>query len=346
MLNQMNVRSRKRPGIAAIQRWLFAIATCSVFLIAPLARAEDEGEFAPAVERAQARMVKIFGAGIGRSPGYGTGLIVSPEGDIITSQGVHLATSNLRVITPDGETHFAKVVRRSQNLQAALLKIEAKTPDYFDLTETSTLESGDWILGISNCFKVADGAEPLSVNVGVLALRTRLEARRGVQDFPYHGDVLLIDAITSNPGAAGGAVVSVEGRLAGMIGKVIEGKNTNTRLNYAVPTNLLHDFLTKPEEVANIEPPGTDEPGELGIRLFGLAGRRGPAYVDRVVAGTPAAAAGIKSDDLVISLDGKAIKSSSDFQNAIAAIKAGQEVTVIVKRKNDLVTLQLTAAPK
>src|SRR5688500_15649767 len=154
--------------------------------------AADDGEFAPAVQHAQARMVKIFGAGIGRSPGYSAGLIVSPDGDIITSQGVHLATSNLRVITPEGETHIAKVVGRSQNLQAALLKIEAKTPDYFDRTEQAALEPGDWILGISNCFKVADGAEPLSVNVGVLQLRTRLEARRGVQDFPYHGDVLLI----------------------------------------------------------------------------------------------------------------------------------------------------------
>jgi len=307
----------------------------------------EEGEFAPAVSHAQARMVKIFGAGIGRSPGYSTGLIVSPEGDIITSQGVHLATSNLRVITPDGETHFAKVVRRSTNLQAALLKIEAKTPEYFDLAETSTLEVGDWILAVSNAFKVADGSEPLSVNVGVLQLKTHLDARRGVQDFPYEGEVLLIDAITSNPGASGGAVVSVDGKLAGMIGKVIEGKNTNTRLNYAVPSHLLHDFLTKPEmEVATNNVPSNDQPGDLGIRLFGLAGRRGPAYIDRVVAGSPAATGGLKSDDLVISIDGKPVKNSDDFTKAMATIKTNQEVAVIVKRKNDLVTVRLTATPK
>jgi serine protease Do len=325
------------------------IVCCAAVLLASFPLAADENsEFAPAVNYAQARMVKIFGAGIGRSPGYATGLIVSPEGDILTAVGVHLATSNLRVTTPDGETHFAKVIRRSNNLQAALLKIEAKTPDYFDLTQTSNLEPGDWILGISNCFKVADGAEPLSVNVGVLQLRTRLEARRGVQDFPYNGDVLLIDAITSNPGAAGGAVVGVDGKLAGMIGKVIEGVNTNTRLNYAVPTNLLHTFLTNPEEVESDSHPPTvdDKPGELGIRLFGLAGRRGPAYVDRVVASSPAAAAGIKSDDLVISLAGEAIKSGDDFQKAVAKLKAGQQVQVVVKRKNELVTVQLTAAPK
>ena len=315
-------------------------------LLALTAQASEESEFEPAVASAQPRMVKIFGAGIGRSPGYGTGLIVSPDGDIITSQGVHLATSSLKVVTPDGETHFAKVVRRSQNLQAALLKIEAKTPEYFELSQPASIEPGDWILAISNSFKVADGAEPLSVSVGVLQLKTRLEARRGVQDFPYHGEVLLIDAITSNPGAAGGAVVSVDGRLAGMIGKVIEGKSTNTRLNYAVPATLLHEFFTKPDDVAPQTKPPTDQPGELGIRLFALAGRRGPAFVDRVVAGGPAAASGIKSDDLVISIDGKPVKSAAEFNKAIATIKAGQQVAVVVKRKNDLVSVQLTAAPK
>lgn len=309
--------------------------------------AEPASEFAPAVAHAQARMVKIYGAGIGRSPGYATGLIVSPEGDIITAQGVHLATSSLRVITPDGETHFAKVVRRSSKLQAALIKIDVKTPDYFDLEEEIALESGDWILGISNAFKVADGPEPLSVNVGVVTLKTRLEARRGVQDFPYEGEVLLIDAITSNPGAAGGAVVNVDGKLAGMIGKVIEGKNTNTRLNYAVPTSLLQSLLAEePAEVVSNDPPSSEAAGDLGIRLFALGGRRAPAFVDRIVAASPAATAGIKSDDLVISIGNSAIKTADDFQRAMATIKSGQQVKVVLKRKNELITLDLTAAPK
>src|SRR6188508_1120291 len=90
---------------------LRALLTCCIVSIAcSWVRAADENsEFAPAVSHAQSRMVKIFGAGIGRSPGYATGLIVSPDGDIVTAVGVHLSTSNLRVITPDGETHFAKL---------------------------------------------------------------------------------------------------------------------------------------------------------------------------------------------------------------------------------------------
>jgi serine protease Do len=328
-------------------RTLLLAAAFALAWSAPPTYAEQQSEFSPAIEYAQARMVKIFGAGIGRSPGYATGLIVSDDGEILTAQGVHLAANSLRVTLPNGETHFAQVVRRTQDLQAALLKIDVKTPEYFDLSEQPQTENGDWILAVSNAFKVADGPEPLSVNVGVLTLRTRLDARRGVQDFPYRGDVLLIDAITSNPGAAGGAIISVDGRLAGMIGKVIEGKNTNTRLNYAVPANLLYDFLeNRDSDVATTETPGNDAPGDLGVRLFVLGGRRAPAYVDRVVAGSPAAAAGIKTDDLVISIDGKPVRSADDFKRLVDALKAGQQVVVEVKRKNELLSLPLTAAPK
>jgi serine protease Do len=322
-------------------------AVLAMLLASPLVA--EEHDFSAAIEYAQPRLVKIYGAGIGRSPGYATGLIVSPNGDILTAQGVHLAASSLRVTLPDGETHMAQVVRRSPELQAALLKIEAKTPEFFDLEQPAAVEPGDWILALSNAFKVAEGPEPLSVNVGVLTLKTRLEARRGVQDFPYHGDVLLIDAITSNPGAAGGAIIAADGKLVGMIGKVIEGKNTNTRLNYAVPTNLLHDFVTKPEStLASNDAPTTNDaaPGDLGIRLFALGGRRAPAYVDRVVAGSPAASAGLKTDDLVISVDGQAVRHADDFKRLVATVKTGQQVVVQVKRKNELLLLRMTAVAK
>lgn len=320
----------------------------SLALLASSTYARDS-EFGTAIEHAQKRMVKIYGAGIGRSPGYATGIIVSPDGDILTSQGVHLATDALRVTLPSGEQQFARVLHRSSNLQAAIVKVEARTPDYFELADAPTLEPGDWMLAVSNAFKVAEGTEPLSVNLGVFTMRTPLDARRGANDFPYQGDVLMFDAITSNPGAAGGAVITVDGKLAGMIGRVIEGKSTNTRLNYAVPSDLLASFLAKPEAsvASNTPSPGTESaPGELGIRLFALGGRRGPAFVDRVVSGSPAALAGIKTDDLVVSIGGKAVRSADDFKKLSDAVLAGQEVIVQVKRKNDVLSFPLTATGK
>jgi serine protease Do len=301
---------------------------------------ELDGAFADAVAAAQKRTVKIFGAAIGRSPGYGTGLIVSPRGDILTAQGVYLAGDSLRVTLPDGSTHYATVSRRSEPLQAALLKIEVETPDHFDLASPHAAEQGDWILAVSNAFKVADGTEPLSVNIGVLSLRMKLAARRGFQDFPYEGDVFLYDAITANPGAAGGAVITADGKLVGMIGRVIESKTTGTRLNYAVPADLLDQFVRGEEApmVASVQP---GERADLGIRLFGLGGRKAPAYIDRVIAGGPAAAAGLKTDDLVVTIAGQVVRDASDFRRIVESLPVGAEVVVEVKRKNELLSVRL-----
>jgi serine protease Do len=304
-----------------------------------------DGAFVSAVEYAQARTVKIFGAGIGRSPGYATGLIVSPQGEILTTQGVFLAGENLRVTLADGTTHPAQVVRRSQKLLVALLKIDAITQEHFELADKPVATKGDWILGVSNAFKVADGSEPLSVNIGVLSLRTRLDARRGYHDFPYDGDVYLIDAITSNPGAAGGAVVNAEGKLVGMIGRVIESRATNTRLNYAIPTDLLKAFVEGKEEpmVASVDPmPPAGAKAELGIRLFALGGRKSPAYIDRVIPGSPAARAGLKTDDLIVSIDGEVVRDGGDYRRIVETLRPGSEVVLEVKRKNDLLSVKIT----
>jgi serine protease Do len=306
--------------------------------------------FAPAVDAAQARTVKVYGGAIGRSPGYATGIIVSEEGEILTASGVFLAGQNLRVGLADGSTHSATVVRRSQELQLALLKIDVPTPQYFALADKPPAELGDWVLAVSNAFKVADGAEPLSVNIGVLSLRIPLDARRGVQDFPYEGEVLLYDAITSNPGAAGGAVVNAEGALVGMIGREIVARSTNTRLNYAVPVDLLAPFVrgeTMPPLAATSPGNSGNSPGakpELGIRLFALGGRRGPAYIDRVLAGSPAAAAGLKSDDLVVTIGGQAVRDAGDFQRLAGELAVGKEVVLEIKRKNELLSIRIVPA--
>lgn len=302
--------------------------------------------FGAAVSAAQKRCVKIFGAGIGRSEGYGTGLIISPDGHILSAHGVYLAGDRIRIALPDGSLHMAQVERRSQPLQAAILKIDAKTPDYFDLAHKSTARKGDWVLAVSNAFKVADGPEPLSVNLGVMSLRTKLDGQNGVQDVPYEGDVLLIDAITSNPGAPGGAVVSVDGQLIGMIGRLMESKATSTRLNYAVPVDLLEAFVQnkEPPVVPMVTPSTTvsSQKSETGIRLFALGGKRDPAYVDRVLPNSPAAMAGLKPDDLVVSVGGEVVRDITDFKEAIKRMAPGIEVEIVVKRKNDVLSLKLT----
>lgn len=306
-------------------------------------RAQDaDNVFSKAVDAAQQRCVKIYGAGSGPEAGYATGVIVSDDGLILTAQGIYLVGNRIRVVLPDGKMHTAKIVRRSERLQSVLLKIKAATPTYFDLPKTPTAHKGDWVLAVSNLFKVADGKEPLSVNLGVVSLRTKIEARHRTQDVPYVDEVLLIDAISSNPGASGGALVDVEGRLVGMIGKLLMSKSTNTRINYAVPADLLYGLVHG--DGAQVANPSRTPAGkaELGIRLFMLSGKRSPAYIDRVVAGSPAKQAGLRPDDLIISIGSRPVRSIRDYEKIAATLKGGEEITLVVKRRRKIVLIKIT----
>ncbi len=307
----------------------------------------DEANFVVnAVDSVQPRMVKVYGAAAGRVEGYATGIIVSDSGRILTTQGVFLDGSQIRVVTPDGESHIASVLRRDREHQLALLQISAQTPDFFDIKPDDVGQKGDWVVAVCNAFKVADKQEPLSVTLGVISLKTSIEAKLNRRDVAYRGDLVLIDQITSNPGAAGGAVVTTEGKLVGVIGKIINSSETNTRLNYAVPNSVLAAFLSNEKPASLAAKSAVKEAVNLGIKLFSHGGRNSPAYIDRVKRGSPAHKAKLRSDDLLISLAGEKIGNVKDYELAIENLVPGQDAIIVVKRGTELLRLSIVPAAK
>ena len=293
---------------------------------------------------AQPKMVKVFGAGAGRVDGFSTGFIVSKDGKVLTAQGVILDGKRVRVVTADGTSHIATVLKRDRVRQVALLQIQTATPNYFELTNDPVGEKGDWIVALSNAFKVADKEEPLSATLGVVSLRTELEARLTKRDVAYKGELVLIDAIVSNPGAAGGAVLNIEGKLVGMIGKVINSSETNTRLNYAVPNTFLADFVAdkQTDQVVDTTAAPVVGQADLGIVLFKLGGRSNPAYIDRVKRGSPAADANLQTDDMIVAIAGEKIGSVKEYINKIDTLRPDEEILIIVKRGLEIVRARIT----
>lgn len=304
---------------------------------------QTERPFEKAIEIAQARTVKIYGAGIGREPGYGSGIVISADGQILAATGTYLLTENIRVTLPSGEVLVAKLVRQNDALQLALLKIDRATPEFFEVDKAPVGKAGDWILAVSNCFKVAEGDEPLSVGLGVISARTRLDLKRGVNEFNYPEEVLLFDAITSNPGSQGGAIVTADGKLAGMVGKVLESRLTGTRLNYAAPCDVLHKFLVGEDAPAVVVQNAKTPRGDLGIRFLGLGANRDPAYVDRVVANSPASLAGVMPDDLIVSINGEPMRTAAEAKKFLPATPKEEPVRLVVKRKDKLLELTIPA---
>ena len=322
---------------------LFAFAVSVAMLLMHGIPTAADGLFQKLSADNQPRMVKVFGAAAGRVDGFATGIVVSEEGHILTSQGVFLDGARVNVVLHDGSSHVASVMRRNRVMQVALLKIEHPTPQFFDLSKGDAGEKGDWVMALTNAFRVADQDEPVGAMFGIISLRSKMEIRLDNRQPPAEIDLVLIDAITSNPGAAGGAVINAEGQLVGMVGRLFNSDATNTRMNYAIPVSSLQLFVNEQTAVSAVRGPEAEpDRAESGIVLFRMGGRSDPAYIDRVRRGSPAATAGLQPDDMIVSIGGVKTGNVKEYDAAILTMRAGEETIVLVKRGKTLMRVMMT----
>lgn len=334
--------------------------------ISPLAQtASADSGFSRAIESASAPVVKLYGLSAGIQAGYGSGILLTEDGLVLTVDSLLLDGRTVRAVTSDGGRYEAGIVDRNRRLQLALLQlrpekhwsadgtlIEPEAADlpslpHIDLAHETQIAPGDWVIVAGNAFKVADGAEPVSIAHGVISSRTRLDAKRRLRDFEYTGDVLVIDAITSNPGAPGSSVVTLKGEFIGMIGRNVSSNVTHTHFNYAIPRDVLHAYVhsvLNPAEAGDesleaITKPG--EPFDPGFKINRVGYRRVLPFVERVVRDSPASRAGLKKDDLIIAVNGKNIYSSEDFDKRRAALGPHDALELVIRRGREIATIRI-----
>jgi len=375
-----------------------ASITAAVLLMLPALALADG--FDRAISSASARVVKLYGLGAGAQAGYGTGVLVSTDGRVLTIFSLLIDARRIRAVTADGTRYEATVVRRDAERQLALLQLvpwgssdssmrdgdgervdslaDSATPKVgplpaFDLAtgralnptgepeipsadaSATALLPGDWVIAAGNAFKVAEGSEPVSIARGVFSVRTRLDARRRVRDYPYRGDVLVIDAITSNPGAPGSAVVNLEGRLVGMIGRDVVSNLTHTHFNYAVPMDVVTAFLNEVDKPAATADPSaqtastdrspstTDTPRDLGFRVTKSGYRTVLPFVERVKNGSPAGLAGVQIDDLILSVNGKTVGDVDEYNDRLKTLRSDEPVDLVLRRGRAILTVRIEA---
>ncbi len=365
-----------RPSPLA--RALLAVAASALaFAVAPRPLAAQEA-FTPAAEVVNQRMVKLFGAGGFKGlPAYGTGILVSKEGHILTVNNHILGTTDLKVHLSDGRIYSAKVTAREPELDVAMLKIDGEVSflKYFDipkLAKNKMAEPGDWVLAFSNQFKIGERNEAMSVQRGVVAAHTDLRSQRGAFDAPYMGDVYFIDTVMCNPGAAGGVVTTYKGELLGIIGRELKHTLSNTWINYAVPIQAKTE-ITRENDKGELVKATVDIPtfvkeaiagkyrqssgvkardknagGFHGIVLVPNSVSVTPPYIEEVIPGSPAAEKGLRPDDLIVYIDGELVPSIRAFRDIMGAARPGTEVVLEVQRGERLETvrLKLRAQPK
>ncbi|HLA85852.1 MAG TPA: S1C family serine protease [Thermoguttaceae bacterium] len=344
------------PGVPLLVAMFFLLAITNVATTA--GAAADVGAKASIVstdvlDKSQSKIVKIHGSGGLRGlEAYQSGMLVSGEGHVLTVFSYVLDTDSPIVVLHDGRRFEAILLAADPRREIALLKIDAMELPYFDLAAAVDPPEGTRVLALSNLFDIAAGNEPVSVQQGVISVKTRLDARRGTFDTPYHGPVYVLDAVTNNPGAAGGGLVTLDGRLVGMLGKELQNATNRTWINYAVPAPELREPVERMIEGRSPEKEKsqTAKPAEpltladLGLTMVPEVLPRTPPYVDAVHPDSPAARAGIRPDDLITLVDGQLIQSCRVMHDQLGKIERNTAVRVTVTRGGKLVEFTLEAA--
>jgi serine protease Do len=317
------------------------------------------------------KLVKLFGIGGFKGlPSYGSGILVSKQGHILTVNNHILINPGILVHLYDGRQYQAKVIAREPELDVALLKIDEDVdflPHYqFDQEAARPMaENGDWILALSNQFKIALRDEPMSVSKGSIAAVADLRGRRGVFDAPYAGDVYFLDVVVCNPGAAGGALTNRKGDLLGLLGRELKDTRIDIWINYAVPVQATAEVQRegKSEKVnmatfVKTGMEGTYKQGDKvakvdrgayhGIVLVVNAVSSTPPYVEEVEAGSPAEKAGLRPDDLILYVEGFSVPTIKVFRETLKQYEPGREIILQYQRgsKLDNVKLKLANQPK
>jgi serine protease Do len=317
--------------------------------------AHGANSLADVIATVQPKMVKIYGAGgvRGLEP-YQSGFFIRGDGYILTAWSYVLDTPELGVTLHSGRRYEARLVGSDPRFEIAVLKIEAQELDYFDLKEATQLATGAPVLAFSNLYGIATGDEPCSVLHGIVSVATNLSARRGIYETPYTGPVYVLDAMTNNAGAAGGALTDHEGRLAAMLGKELRNVSNNVWLNYAIPIGALESAVddiiagrTRPHDEST-DRPVAREPvtlHDLGIILLPDILNKTPPFVQSILPGSPAAKAGLQADDLILYVGTTVVQSRKEVVSELSFIDRLDPVQLTVQRGNQLVEVQMIVGP-
>lgn len=350
----MTTVPQARPTTKPTRVVVLAIAAIAISISLVGTRvASAQGALPEVIDSAQPKMVKIYGAGgLARLEAYQSGFLISGEGHVLTVWSYVLDSDVVTAVLADGRRFDAQLVGMDPRLEIAVLKLDASDLPHFSLDESVSLAPGDRVLAFSNLYGVAAGDEPASVLHGSVSAVAPLAARRGVSAAAYRGPVYVLDAMTNNPGAGGGALTDRSGKLAGILGKELKSSLSSTWINYSIPsaelTSSVLDLIAgrarptaRDEETP--KPKDAHTLDALGVTLVPDFLDKTPPFIESVKPGSPAAKAGVQPDDLVLFVNGVLVGSCKMMTEEMSYIDRLDMVTLTLQRGQELVEVSLAA---
>jgi len=271
-----------------------------------------------------------------REYSLGSGVIVNPDGYLLTNNHVISGASDIEVFTQDKKKFKAKLVGTDPRTDIAVLKIDATQLPSLTLGDSSKLKVGDVVFAIGDPFSVGETATMGIVSATGRALGGTVE---------QYEDFIQTDAAI-NPGNSGGALLDMHGDLIGINTAILTGgSGGNQGVGFAIPIDMARNVM---EQIVNH---GKVIRGHLGVavqnvdadmaKAFGL-NQGGGALVAEVTPGSPAAKAGIERGDIILDLDGQPVNTPEDLSVHIAELAPGSVVHLKVSRNGQTRDVDVT----
>ena len=285
----------------------------------------------------------FFGDGMGRQQqvrtqprvGFGSGVIISKDGYIVTNNHVIDGADEIDVKLNDNREFKGKLIGTDPNTDLALVKIEGDGFPVIPIGDSDALRVGEWVLAVGNPFNLTS-----TVTAGIVSAKARTLGvyNGGIESF------IQTDAAI-NQGNSGGALVNARGELVGINAVLSSPTGAYAGYGFAIPTSI----MTK--VVGDLKEFGTVQRAILGISGHDLGNERTKdkdlgvvegVYVAEVTDGSGAKAAGIEPGDVVVSIAGKKVHNMAELQENIAKHRPGDKVEVTVVRNKKEKTFTVT----
>jgi serine protease Do len=254
----------------------------------------------------------------------GSGVIVdAAQGYVITNAHVVENASSIEVTTKDNRHFKAKLIGRDPDTDISVLQISGGNLTSIPIGDSDRLQVGDFVLAIGNPFGLGQ-----TVTSGIISALGRSPGIEGYEDF------IQTDA-SINPGNSGGPLVDLQGRVVGINTAILAPSGGNIGIGFAVPINMARQVMGQLVQYGEIKR------GRIGVAIQDLTpdlaqalGTRQTqgAVIARVEPGSPAERAGLRTNDLVVAINGAPMRSGSDLRNRVGLSRIGDEVELTVER--------------